>query len=248
MSAGRVLEDVDGPYALTWSRDELTAASTHLLENVLPRAPERSLALWLARLIWRRERGSIQLLRSQWRTRQFLMERHLDSPVVWRLCQDPELRRRLTEHLGDALVLWRSEIWVNRPDERVIPVWHHDAYPRLLQGEGQSVNAYIALTDVDEDNGLEYLPASALSGRVLEPVRTDGYSGNHFFRVPPELEERAVPLRLRAGEFVLFSDDLVHRSVRNTSGRVRVALTLRVAPPSLQVLPGYTPSYRPVAL
>jgi Protein involved in biosynthesis of mitomycin antibiotics/polyketide fumonisin len=127
-------------------------------------------------------------------------------------------------------------------------VWHHDAYPRLLQGEGRSVNAYIALSDVDETNGFEYLPASLRAGRQLNVVNMDPFSGNQFFAVPPDLEKRAVPVRLRAGQFVLFSDQLVHRSVRNTNGRTRVALTLRVAPPSLRILRGYSPRYGPIAI
>jgi ectoine hydroxylase-related dioxygenase (phytanoyl-CoA dioxygenase family) len=176
------------------------------------------------------------------------MERHLDSPVVWRLCRDNGLRRRLREHVGEHLVLWRSELWVNRPGSRVLPAWHHDVYPRLLRGIGRSVNAYVALTDIDASNGFEYLPASVRAGHELKISRTDPHTGNHFFQVPEDIERKAAPVVLRPGEFLLFTGGLIHRSLRNTGGRARVALTLRVASPSLRILPGYSPSYGPVAL
>jgi hypothetical protein len=241
-------DGIDGPYTLTSSAGELAATTRHLLDDILPNPPQRRLALWFARLLWRREAGSVSLLRFQSRNRHFFMERHLDSVAVRQLCNDPELRRRLAKHLGEILVLWRSEIWVSRPNECLIPAWHHDAYPHLLRGPGRNVNVYIALSDIDHANGFEYLPASVHDERSLPVVSTDRFSGNRFFAIRRELEERAVRLRLRAGEFVLFSDDLVHRSVRNSNGQTRVALTLRVAPPSLRILRGYTPSYGPVRL
>ena len=242
------MNDVAGPFPLAMSAGDVADATRSIIHDILPTSPRRDLVAWLAGLLWRREWGSIELLRFQWRTRHFFMERHLDSLIVRRLCNDPQLREQLAERLGEDLVLWRSEIWLSRPGERRIPVWHHDAYPMLLRGEGRTVNAYIALTEVETDNGFEYLPASLLAGPRLEEINVDRYSGNAFLRVPPDLEQSAVPVRLRAGEFVLFSDDLVHRSVVNTSGRTRVSLTLRVATPSLRILRGYSSTFAPVAL
>jgi ectoine hydroxylase-related dioxygenase (phytanoyl-CoA dioxygenase family) len=242
------MNDVGGPFPLAMSGDDVAAATRSIVEDVLPTAPRRNRLAWLAGLLWRREWGSIELLRFQWRTRHFFMERHLDSLVVRRLCNDPRLRQQLAAYLGDDLVLWRSEIWLSRPDECLIPDWHHDAYPLLLRGEGRTINAYIALTEVEADNGFEYLPSSLQAGPRLEEINVDRRSGNAFLRVPPDLERAAVPVRLRAGEFVLFPDDLIHRSVRNTSGRTRVSLTLRVATPSLRILRGYSSTFEPVAL
>ena len=241
-------EGIEGPYPLAASADELAATAAHILEDVLPVPPTRGRWLPLATLLLRMERGSAGLHEAQWRKRQFFMERHLDSSTIRNLCNDRRLRLRLSAHLGESLLLWRSEIWVSRPGDCLIPAWHHDAYPRLLRGEGRSINAYLALSEVEEDNGFEYLPAALLAGRRIDAVWTDPFSGNRFFSVPPDLEQGAVRVRLRAGEFVLFSDDLVHRSIRNTNGRTRVALSLRVAPPSLRILRGYSPRYGPVAL
>ncbi|XHR80846.1 MAG: hypothetical protein ACFKPT_21715 [Gloeotrichia echinulata GP01] len=54
---------------------------------------------------------------------------------------------------------------------------------------------------------------------------------------------------LRPGEFVLFTDNLVHRSILNQSGKVRLSLTLRLTQSGVKVLPGYTSNYqKPVIL
>lgn len=242
------MNDIAGPFPLEMSANDVTVATRRIIQDVLPTSPRPDLFAWMAGLLWKREWGAIDLLRFQWRKRHFFMERHLDSLIVRQLCNDPRLRQQLAAHLGDDLVLWRSEIWLSRPDECLIPAWHHDAYPLLLRGEGRTINAYIALTEVEAENGFEYLPASLQAGPRLEEINVDRYSGNAFLRVPPDLEQGAVPVRLRAGEFVLFPDNLIHRSVRNTSGRTRVSLTLRVATPSFRILRGYSSTFEPVAL
>lgn len=169
------------------------------------------------------------------------MERHLDSDAVWSLCQDKNLLQKLQEHLGEDLVLWRSELWVNYPSQQLIPFWHQDSYPKLLQGAGKTLNVYIALTEVNERNGFEYIPNSLLhdvSGR-----KTDPFSGNHFFQLTDGVARQAVPIILHPGEFILFTEQLIHRSVRNTSGQVRLALTLRITEPSVRIVPSYNPNY-----
>ncbi|MHC5732920.1 MAG: hypothetical protein ACYTXY_54570, partial [Nostoc sp.] len=54
--------------------------------------------------------GSLLIILLQVFTRCFYMERHLDSPVILQLCEDKNLLERLNAHLGDKLVLWRSEL------------------------------------------------------------------------------------------------------------------------------------------
>ena len=176
------------------------------------------------------------------------MERHLDAAGVWKICQDKNLLAKLREYLGEELALWRSELLVNYPAQQLIPFWHRDVYPKLLTGEGKTINVYIALTEVNELNGFEFLDNRAIAHNLAVKV-TDPFSGNSFFNVPEELEKKAVPVVLKPGEFVLFTDELIHRSLCNTSGRVRLSLTLRITQPSVKVLPGYSPNYqKPVLL
>lgn len=241
-------DGISGPYALSMAPEMLRTITDEIRANVLPRAPLKSIFTEACRLVGKREAGSLLVLLLQCLRNEFYMERHLDCAPVKALCQDPAIMSALKTRLGENPVLWRSEIWVNRPAERLLAVWHHDTYPKLLSGPGRSLNVYIALTDVREDNGFEYLPISALHETQPAVKITDIFSGNHFFKVSPALERVARPVSLRAGEFILFDNELIHRSVHNTSGKVRVSLTLRVIQPSVTAKPGYSVTHRPVPL
>ncbi|MEQ9668889.1 SDR family NAD(P)-dependent oxidoreductase [Coleofasciculus sp. G2-EDA-02] len=235
------------PYSLALSPTKVASITQSVFETVLPKAPKHFF-YHLIRFLFTGKFGAIFLLLNQVRKKEFYMERHLDSDAVWSICQDKNLQQKLKEYLGEDLVLWRSEIWVNYPSQQLIPFWHQDSYPNLLQGEGKTINVYIALTEVNEWNGFEYIPNSQLTPDVSVKMK-DPFSGNCLFDLTEDLEQQAVPVVLRPGEFVLFTNQLMHRSVRNTSGQVRLALTLRLTEPCVHIVPNYTPIYhKPVLL
>jgi hypothetical protein len=240
-------DGIEGPFRLACADDIATRART-IVDEVLPTPPRPSVAMACMQSLVRLEPGALFLWLYQWQRREFHMERHLDQPVIEELCKDPVLLAELRARLGDDLVLWRSEVWANRPARRVVPVWHHDVYPKLLRGTARRVNVYIALTDVEADNGFEYLRRADVAAHRPAPAKTDPFSGNHFYDIDEKLAERALPVVLRAGEFILFDDTLVHRSIENTSGRVRAALTLRVAAASVEIRSDYSPIFRRVPL
>lgn len=231
-----------GPYKLNLNQDELATICDGIFKEVLPKPPVKVLLNQALKAILRCQFGSIMLLLVQSYKRQFYMERHLDSAAVLHLCQDENLLKILTAYLGNNLKLWRSELWVNYPSCQLIPFWHRDIYPNLLSGKGKTINIYIGLTEVTETNGFEYIQKSDL--KKCQINITDPFSGNHFFRVPKEVEEKAIAVVLKPGEFILFTEQLVHRSIYNISGKVRLSLTLRVAQPSIKVFPGYTSNYQ----
>jgi NAD(P)-dependent dehydrogenase (short-subunit alcohol dehydrogenase family) len=235
-------DEIWGPYTLKLNQDELARICDQIFKEVLPKPPIKVLLTQALKALLRLQFGSIMLLFIQCYKQQFYMERHLDSAAVLQVCQDENLLKILTAYLGKDLKLWRSELWVNYPSRQLIPFWHQDIYPNLLTGEGKTINIYIGLTEVTETNGFEYIPKSEINN--CEIKITDPFSGNHFFHVPKEVEDSAIAVVLQPGEFVLFTDKLVHRSVYNRSGKVRLSLTLRVAQPSIKILPGYTSNYQ----
>ncbi|MBR8835172.1 MAG: SDR family NAD(P)-dependent oxidoreductase [Stigonema ocellatum SAG 48.90 = DSM 106950] len=236
-----------GPYSLMSNSDKMAEITKHIFHKVLPRVPLKILLIQLIKSIFQFKIGSLSIILFQSYKRYFYMERHLDSPVILQLCHNKNLLEKLTAHLGENLVLWRSELWVNYPAHQLIPFWHQDSYPKLLKGNGKTIHAYIALSEVNEYNGFEYIPNIYLKNCQIKG--TDPFSGNSFFDIPDEVAEKAIPVVLRPGEFVLFTDELVHRSVRNNSGKVRLSLTLRLTQPGVKILPGYTSNYqKPVIL
>ncbi|NJL91684.1 MAG: hypothetical protein HC916_19330, partial [Coleofasciculaceae cyanobacterium SM2_1_6] len=231
-----------GPYNLKFTPEAMAEISHHVFQKVLPYPPQKTLLLQALKSLIRLQFGSIMLLIIQCYKRQFYMERHLDSEAIWKICTDAGLLQAAKDYLGDDLQLWRSELWVNYPSGQLIPFWHRDIYPHLLQGSGKTINIYIALTEVRATNGFEYIPIDQVDNCQIKI--TDPFSGNHFFQVPQTIEKTAIPVVLQAGEFVLFNDQLVHRSVYNHSGKVRLSLTLRVATSMMKFLPGYTSNYQ----
>ncbi|HEY9811511.1 MAG TPA: SDR family NAD(P)-dependent oxidoreductase [Halomicronema sp.] len=240
-------DEIWGPYQLNLNQNEMTAISEHIFKKVLPKAPVKVLLIQALKALVRLQLGSIMLLLIQCYKRQFYMERHLDSAVILQLCKDDNLLRILKDYLGENFKLWRSELWVNYPSHQLIPFWHQDIYPNLLAGEGKTINIYIGLTEVTDRNGFQYIPTTEVKNCHLQV--TDPFSGNHFFRVPKKVKQKAIPVVLQAGEFIIFTDKLIHRSVYNSSGKIRLSLTLRIAQGTVEVLPGYTPNYhKPVVL
>jgi NAD(P)-dependent dehydrogenase (short-subunit alcohol dehydrogenase family) len=236
-----------GPNSLNLNSEELADITKNILNKVLPKLPKRIIFSQLLLALMKFDLGSFSLIIVQILKNSFHMERHLDSPIILQLCQNKSLLEKLTEHLGENLVLWRTELWVNYPSQQLIPFWHQDSYPKLLKGDGKTIHAYIALTEVNEYNGFEYIPNTYF--KKCQTKVTDPFSGNHFFEIPDEVAKKAIPVVLRPGEFVLFTDNLVHRSIRNQSGKIRLSLTLRLTQPGVEILSGYTSNYhKPVIL
>jgi non-heme Fe2+,alpha-ketoglutarate-dependent halogenase len=134
---------------------------------------------------------------------------------------------------------------------------------RLFQLE-----AWVACDDVDEKNGcVRLFPGShrrihtmrvrrrprppAAECERADPSHFVRMFGSSFAKAGVRLEhdypeERAVKLELEAGQFVLFTEQVIHGSFPNRSARRRFALAFRVVPPEVQVYPGtdvHTVSY-----
>ncbi|OCR02497.1 short-chain dehydrogenase [Oscillatoriales cyanobacterium USR001] len=248
LAINQIDPNISLPYSLALSQEKIAEIAQIVIKEILPKPPVKILIINLFKSLIKLEFGSIILLFIQTLKKEFHMERHLDSPDILSLCQDPNLLQKLQANLGKDLVLWRSEIWANYPSQQLIPFWHRDIYPKLLAGEGKSINVYIALTEVNEHNGFEYIPSACLPENLSIKV-TDPFSGNHFFNITNEMEKQALPVILAPGEFVIFTEDLIHRSLPNTSGKIRLSLTLRVTQPGMKILSGYSPNYqKPVLL
>ncbi|MDH6056424.1 SDR family NAD(P)-dependent oxidoreductase [Umezakia ovalisporum] len=240
--------EISGPYRLKLDSKEIADITKTIFADVLPKPPHKLLFLHLLGFLVKFKFGSFLLLLLQLKKQQFNMERHIDSPEVWKLCCDENLLVKLQEYLGQEIVLWRSEIWANYPAQELIPFWHQDSYPKLLVGEGKTINIYIALTEVNQFNGFEFIPTNEITDTLAVKV-TDPFSGNNFFEIKDELAKKAVKVVLKPGEFIMFTDNLIHRSVCNTSGQTRLSLTLRLTQPSKYINSGYNPNFqRPVLL
>lgn len=224
-------QDIWGPYSLSLSKAEVEEIAKIILTEVLPNPPAKSSFLKKLRNL---NLGSILLALVETSKQEFYMERHLDSPDLWSICQDVNLLAKLKEHLGEDIVLWRSELWVNKVSKQLIPMWHQDGYPKLRKNKAETRHVYIALTEVNAENGFEYIPTGKINEECQLKMR-DPFSGNPFFDLPLELTKEAETVELQPGEFVIFSDRLIHRSKRNQTNQLRLSLTLRVSESQLKL-------------
>lgn len=89
-----------------------------------------------------------------------------------------------------------------------------------------SLNLWIPLQDVDENNGcLTFLPASH---RICYTLRTAPTFPGLFDKVMPLAENAMVPVAVRAGEAILFFHATLHGSVPNRSAFRRANVVLGV--------------------
>lgn len=235
-----------GPFKLHVSPANIEAMSEAIATQIVPNAPFK--VLWRSLIeSWLKSQGIMPTFFSffQFFTGRYYIDRHLDSSLVRSLCTDLRLRQTLRDFLGDRFLLWRSEIWISKPGRKIVSFWHQDCYKNYLKGSGRAITAYLALTEVNELNGMKYMPKTHIkSGEVcvaereLEVIRI---AGNHHFTVPKELEGSAISVCLQPGEFVLFDEQLVHCSIKNQTTSDRISMAVRFVQDDVEVLRGFSP-------
>jgi non-heme Fe2+,alpha-ketoglutarate-dependent halogenase len=221
-----------GPFSLIPSADA-EKVRTMLVEGVLPR---RS---W----IYDHTQSDVPAM-------HFNRDRHLDSPAVFRLCSDQAIVGRVASLIGDDLLLWRSDFFVQGPaDPYTKP--HQDKkfsgmrkIPALEAADGgmpMNVTAWIALSHMTEHNGgLFLIPGSHREG-VIEEVPVVDKSKSIFGKgtvLSKEYEEAAYyrPV-MEPGQFMLFDNLIVHGSSPTKSERARVAISARFVSTSVRINP-----------
>lgn len=161
------------------------------------------------------------------------VDRHVDSEPVAGLCLDPAVTDRLESLLGPDLLLYQSQFLFKNPDgTRVAP--HQDSTPMLNPPLALSV--WLAVTDATKDNGcLEVYPGT--NGKFVPHVPIEEEDVLFENRVDPEYVDvdGTEHLELEAGEFVIFANTLAHASGPNTTDDHRLALSVRVTPPFVEL-------------
>jgi ectoine hydroxylase-related dioxygenase (phytanoyl-CoA dioxygenase family) len=155
----------------------------------------------------------------------FRKSRHLDDAVVFSIASHPAVLSCMQSLLGENLVLWRSQFFVKNPGDTEIP-WHHDG--NFLQLEPMvNVSAWIAIDAADEENScLQVIPGS--HRRMIPHISAaDGMAFPEMADPSAFDAADAVNVPLQPGQFLLFSDRILHHSNANTSERRRLGLAVR---------------------
>jgi ectoine hydroxylase-related dioxygenase (phytanoyl-CoA dioxygenase family) len=162
--------------------------------------------------------------------------RHIRHQEIVDLLHRRQLTDAMASVMGEDLFLWRVGFFNKAAREKrgEIP-WHQDRNYWPLEPV-IVCSAWIAVDDVDVDNSaMHVIPGSHRQlvphiPATEEQVFLEQADPNHFN------VEQAVPIELRAGQFVLFNERLLHWSPANVSDRRRFGLAARVLPPQVRVL------------
>ncbi|HUG81577.1 MAG TPA: phytanoyl-CoA dioxygenase family protein [Bryobacterales bacterium] len=134
---------------------------------------------------------------------------------------DARLTSRMEQLLGHQPLLVVDQAFLKPPRFGSAKPYHQDNFYFRCHPDDEVITAWLALDDVDEQNGcLRYIDGSHL-GPIIPHEQVAGEEYNHV--PPPELIDlsKESPARVRKGGVVFHHSKALHTSHRNSSDRWR---------------------------
>jgi non-heme Fe2+,alpha-ketoglutarate-dependent halogenase len=157
-----------------------------------------------------------------------IREWHESSRFLFDICMNDFILDAVEDVLGPDFYLWGSNFFIKEPHSHSTVGWHQDTYYWPLDPK-ISATVWIAFEDVDTQNAaMQVIPGSHKAGLLKHRRSADTDSvlslecETGTFR-----EDSAVSLVLKAGQFSIHDDKMVHGSPANRSDRRRAGLTVR---------------------
>ena len=154
------------------------------------------------------------------------------------LSRHPQIAGALQDAIGPNVLLFLSGVWSKRAGTDTFVSWHQDgAYNPFDRNDGAT--AWIGLTDSTPEKGnIRAIPGSH---RAIIP-HEETYDENNILSrgqsVPNVDTSRAVDMPLRAGQFSLHHELLVHGSAPNMTGERRLGISFACVPAEAKPLSG----------
>lgn len=171
---------------------------------------------------------------------------HLVERPIFDLCSQPAIVDRLASLFGPDILLWRTQMFYKKPGDSET-LWHQDYnFPGPFRVPSIdppiTITAWIALDDATIENGcVDLVAGSHLEGR-LETVMDSSSEGifgrNYRLARPIGGDDVIARMTVKAGQFFLFSNLLVHGSGPNRAEVPRLGIGARFAPTNVHVYPG----------
>lgn len=155
---------------------------------------------------------------------------HLKYGPVWDILTHPVIVRHVQDLLGPNVVGWGSHFFCKLPGDGKSVAWHQDASYWPLT-PSKAVTVWLAIDDADVENAcMRFVSGSHHHGKMtFRP--SDPKEHNVLNQTIENVEQYGsfVDDVLKAGQFSMHSDLLLHGSEANQSTRRRCGLTLRYA-------------------
>ncbi|HEX3313591.1 MAG TPA: phytanoyl-CoA dioxygenase family protein [Gemmataceae bacterium] len=155
---------------------------------------------------------------------------HLKYGRVWDLLTHPTIVAHVRDLLGENVIGWGSHFFCKMPGDGKKVGWHQDASYWPLS-PSKAVTVWLAIDDADVENAcMRFVAGSHHFGAMTFRPSSPG-DHNVLNQTIENAEEYGTIVDdcLRAGEFSMHSDLLLHGSEANASTRRRCGLTLRYA-------------------
>jgi ectoine hydroxylase-related dioxygenase (phytanoyl-CoA dioxygenase family) len=166
--------------------------------------------------------------------------RHLDIPELYEIVSHPAIVERLACLLGEDLIIWTGGFFIKEPHGvgRATPM-HQDINYWPLEPQ-INITAWIALEDVTAENApLRIIPGSHQKMLHHTPAPDSIFDEEAD---PSQVDmSRAITLPMRAGQFIIFSERLVHGADANFSNTRRCGMAARYTVPFTRVFPDRNP-------
>lgn len=169
-------------------------------------------------------------------------DRHLDAPFIMEMFKKPEITEVLAQLLGPDILMWRSHVFNKPPGGASIP-WHQastymleDYKQPILKTPNKNVlfqlTVWIAVDEATLENGcMEFISGSHSKMRKISIGKGDKFYSSQF-QMDVDLEKsKVVPMPLKPGQFVVFSERCVHGSKGNTTNTRRMGINFRAVTP-----------------
>lgn len=153
---------------------------------------------------------------------------HLKYGPVYDILTNPRIIEVISDLLGENVIAWGSHFFCKMPKDGMAVAWHQDASYWPLS-PSKALTVWLAIDDADEENAcMKFISGSHHFGHMT--FRPSDPSEHNVLNQSIDNAEQygAVVLdELRAGQFSIHSDLLLHGSEANNSNRRRCGLTLR---------------------
>lgn len=153
---------------------------------------------------------------------------HYVLPTLDSLTHNSRILDAVESLIGHNILVAGTTLFIKEPDTSGFISWHQDA--RYIGLEPHNwVTAWLALTDVTEENGCMYMWPGSHKGPLIKHEDTFG-EDNLLTRgqtVPNVPEEETVPVLLKAGQLSLHHPRVVHGSGPNRSDSRRIGFAIQ---------------------
>ncbi len=155
---------------------------------------------------------------------------HLRFKRIYELVQHPAIVAAVSDLLGPNVVCWGSHFFCKMPKDGKRVPWHQDSTYWPLSPT-KTVTVWLAIDDADPENAnMKFIPRSHLHGLIDYDQTNDADTVLDLaVKNPHSYGEGELDVALKAGQFSMHSDLLLHGSEANQSNRRRCGLTIRYA-------------------